>query len=80
MLLGCGVICLVGLCDFHKGYAVESFEGYGEGKSSACRNGLVGVFFVCVGNLGSFISHCRIYVRTKNNGKGKAASSSVERS
>ena len=61
MLLGCGIICLVGLCGFHKGCGAEIFEGYGEGKSSACRNGIMGVFSVCVGNLGSVISHCRIY-------------------
>ena len=61
MLLGYGASCLVGLCGCHKGCGAEIFEGYGEGKSSACRNGLVRVFFVCVGNLGSIISHCHIY-------------------
>ena len=37
------------------------FERYGEGKSSACRNGLMGVFLVCMGNIGNIISQCCIY-------------------
>ena len=61
MLLGGGASYLVGLYGCHKGCGAEIFEGYGEGKSSAYRNGLVGVFFVCMGNLGSIISHCCIY-------------------
>ena len=61
MLLGCGVICLVGLCGYHKDCGAEIFKRYGKGKSNACRNGLVGVFSMCVGNLGNVISRYRIY-------------------
>ena len=37
------------------------FKRYEEGKSSACRSGLVGVLFVSIGNLGRIISHYCIY-------------------
>ena len=79
MLLGCGASCLVGLCGCHKGRGEEIFEGYGEGKSSACRNRLVGVF-LCVWAILAVLSLIVVSMaRTKNTDKGKAASSSMER-
>ena len=59
--LRCVAGFLIGLFGCHRGYGAEIFERYGEGKSSACWNGLVGVFLVCMGNLGSVLSQCCIY-------------------
>ena len=58
---------------------MEIFEGYGERKSSASQNGLVGLF-LCVWAILAVLSLIVVSMaRTKNTGKGKAASFSVER-
>ena len=79
MLLGCGIICMVGLCGYHKGCGVEILREMGKGSPVLVEMGLWECF-LCVWAILVVLSLIVVSMeRIKNTGKGKAANSSMER-
>ena len=71
--------CLVGLCGCYKGCGVESLRDMGKGSSVLIKMGLWECF-LCVGVILVVLSFIVVSMaRTKNTGKGKATSSSMDR-